>query len=157
MVSARPPISNSCSSLIKPLGIVLSTPVTIGIAVSLMFNSFFVFFRQGLGTYLSFSFALYGLLKRQNPIFVTLSLVFLSLSFSLSCQLSYSFFPFFSEIRGSVCISKSQRISCISFSQNRFRFLQILFGWMTKFQFFAQFSVDYLSHPVMSSFVLFLC
>ena len=41
-VSARPPISNSPSSLIKPVGIVQSASITIGIIITLFFNSFII-------------------------------------------------------------------------------------------------------------------
>ena len=41
MVSARPPIFNSSSPLIKSLGIVPSEPTTMGIAVIFMFQNFF--------------------------------------------------------------------------------------------------------------------
>ena len=41
MVSIRPQISNSSSPFIKPLGIVASAPITIGIDVTFMFQSFF--------------------------------------------------------------------------------------------------------------------
>ena len=40
-ILARPSISNSFSSFTKPLGIVPSAPITIGITVTLMFHSFF--------------------------------------------------------------------------------------------------------------------
>ena len=38
-----------------------------------------------------------------------------------------------------------------------FRFVHIPFGIMVKFQFLAQFSVDHLSHPVVSLFELVYC
>ena len=40
IVSARPPISNSSSPLIKRLGTVPSVPITIGVNVNLIFESF---------------------------------------------------------------------------------------------------------------------
>ena len=46
MVSARPPISNSSSPLIKPSGIVPSVPTTICITVILIFHSFFSFLAR---------------------------------------------------------------------------------------------------------------
>ena len=41
MVSTRPLIFKSCSAFINPFVIVLSVPITIGIAVTFMLNSFF--------------------------------------------------------------------------------------------------------------------
>ena len=41
MVSVRPPIFNFSISLVKPLPIVSRAPITIGITVDFMFNSFF--------------------------------------------------------------------------------------------------------------------
>ena len=46
MVPACPTISNSSSPFIKPLGIVLSTPITIGITVTFIFHSFFSFLAR---------------------------------------------------------------------------------------------------------------
>ena len=54
MVSARPPISNSFSPFTKPLGIVPSAPITIGITVTFMFHSFFS--SQTRSKYLSLFF-----------------------------------------------------------------------------------------------------
>ena len=41
--------------------------------------------------------------------------------------------------------------------QNRFLFVPVPFGSMVKFKFLAQFPVDHLSHPVMSSLIPALC
>ena len=41
--------------------------------------------------------------------------------------------------------------------QDRFWVVQIPFGRMVKFQFLAQFPVDHLLHPVVSTLILFLC
>ena len=55
MVLAHTSISNFSNPLIKPLGTVPSTPITIGITITFQFHSFFVLW-QGLITCLSFCF-----------------------------------------------------------------------------------------------------
>ena len=55
-------------------------------------------------------------------------------------------------MKGSVCISKSQK----PFFRTDSVLFMYHFGRMVKFQFLAQFSVDHLAHPVVSSFILLL-
>ena len=55
MVSACPLISKPSSLWTNPLVTILSSPITIGITVTLMFHRFFVL-QQDLATYLSFHF-----------------------------------------------------------------------------------------------------
>ena len=106
IVSMHPPISNSSSFLTKRLGIVPWVPITIGITVTFMFNSFFVLW-QGVSTCVSFYLLwlfLCGLLGRQ----IIIQQVLIFLIISSRCGL-------LDEIRRSVCIWKSQRILWVSF------------------------------------------
>ena len=101
MVLARPSISNHTSPLTKPLGIVLIEPITIGITIIFSFHSFFS-----------------SLTKLKYLSFFLFSLIFF-LWFTIR-QVLFSFlliitrFDLLAGIRWSVCISKSQRILCIS-------------------------------------------
>ena len=82
-------------------------------------------------------------------------------SFTVSCVVKpiflsnyvmcFSPFSITSNIRVTTfCISKSKRILCL-IHMNGFWFVHIPFGSMDKFQFFVQFPIDHLSHPIMSS------
>ena len=71
MVSTRPPISSSTSSLTKTLRIVLSAPITVGTTATHIFHSFLILCLV-LSTYLSFPFlrfSLFGPRGRQSPLF----------------------------------------------------------------------------------------
>ena len=46
VVSARPLISKSCNIFTKPVGIVPSAPITIGITITFMFHSFLLLFSS---------------------------------------------------------------------------------------------------------------
>ena len=59
------------------------------------------------------------------------------------------------EIRWSVCISKSHRSLCVSFS--RCWVVYISFISTVKLKFLTHFPVDHIAHPVLSRFVLLLC
>ena len=130
MVSTCPLISNSFSSYTSPFGIVPSAPITIGITMFHVFCFCFCFvlfflgwvvLLQCLDIYLSFGFLLIllcSLRGRQNPLFVRFSFLFLFI---------YLFFIFYFfltitrsgwqiKIRRSVCISKSHRSLCVSFT-----------------------------------------
>ena len=61
-----------------------------------------------------------------------------------------------SVIRGSVCISKFQGILCVSFSLTDTVLCFCPFVHMVRFQLLAQFLIDPLPHPVVSSFEIFL-
>ena len=118
--------------------------------VTLMFHSFISsLVRSEYLSFCCFWFSLCGLLGRQSP--------------------QYSKFPFFfffffllstksgllTEIRGFVCISKSQRIlRFILYSE--FWFVHAPLSSIVKFQFLAQFPLDHLSHPVVSNLILLL-
>ena len=116
IVSIHPLISDSSSPLSKSLRTVPSIPITVGIIIILIFHSFFFFFSSLASTCLSFCFlwfSLYGLLGWQNPQYSKFSPFFFSFfNFSL---LIITRSGHLAKIRDSVCISKSQRILCISF------------------------------------------
>ena len=59
MISTCTQISKSSSFFTIPLVIVPSAPITIGITVTFMFHSLFLFISQGLNIYLSFQFLLF--------------------------------------------------------------------------------------------------
>ena len=105
MVSTHPPISKSSSPFNNLLVTVPKTPITIGIIVTIMFHSLSIPW-QGSGTYLSLHI---------------LSVLFCGQSGQQSRQFcKYSFFRkvwFLAEIRWSVCMSKSPRSLCLSFSR----------------------------------------
>ena len=106
MVSTRPIISKSSSPYINPLVTVPRAPITIGIIVTFMFHSFFssqTRLRYLSFFSLSFTFTLWSAGTAKSKI-----LFFLSLIIIRSGRLA--------KIRWSVCISKSRRSLCISFS-----------------------------------------
>ena len=111
MVATCPLISMSSSPCTKPLVIVPYTPITVGVTFTFMFHSFF-FSSLARSMHLSLSYfspvLSYGQSKRHNPLFVKFSF-FLSLTMTWSGCLA--------EIRWSVCISKFQRVLCVSFSR----------------------------------------
>ena len=88
MVSARLPISNSSSFLFKPLGIVPSSLITVGITVTLMFHSFFSSLARSRYLslpFLSFTFTLWSTRTAMSTIQQSLSL-----SLSLSSAITRS-------------------------------------------------------------------
>ena len=109
MVSTRPPNSKSSRPFNNPLVTVPRAPITIGIIVTFVFHSFFFF----------------------NSLARSRSLSFFSHSFRFilwlagtakSTILQFLFFFFFligllAEIRWSMCMSKSHRSLCVSFSR----------------------------------------
>ena len=110
MISALYPlISKSSSPFINPSMIVPREPISIGITTTFIFHIFSIAW-QGLGTYPSFYFfstLLCGQPGLQSPQFGKLSfLLIITMSGNLA------------DIRWSVCISKSQRSLCVSFSRN---------------------------------------
>ena len=71
MVSNCPLISKSSSPFTNSLGIVLSSPITIFITITIIFHCLLVLW-QSLGTYFSFWFLLFllcGPLRQQRPLF----------------------------------------------------------------------------------------
>ena len=106
--STRPLISKSTSPCINVLVTVPSAPITIDIIVTFTFHSFSVLW-QGPHNYLSFRFPSVlpsGQPERQSPLLGRFSFL---LTITSSSRLA--------EIRWSVCISKSQKILCVSFSR----------------------------------------
>ena len=130
-------ISKSSSSFTNPLGIVLSTPTTIGITVTFMFDSFFSSLARFSCLALfssSFSFTLWSAGTTNSPI--RQFLVYFLLIITRSGRLA--------EIRS---------VRLILF-QSGFQIVLILLVRMVKFQFLVQFPVDHNLHPVLSSLVL---
>ena len=104
IISARPPTSSPFTLLTKPLRIVPSAPITIGITITII--AFFVLW-QGPNTWLSFRFLWFSFcspLGRHSSLF---SRFFFLLALTKSSLLA--------GIRWSVCISKYQRLLCVSF------------------------------------------
>ena len=104
MVSTRSLISKFSSPCINRLVTLLSAPITIGIIVTFMFNSFFSFSRHFL------SILLCGLPGQQNSQLGKFSSFFFLLTITRSGRLA--------EIRWSICISISQSSLCVSVSRS---------------------------------------
>ena len=108
IVSTRPFISKFSSLFTKPLMTVSRAPTTIGINLTFMFHSFFHSLPKS--RYLSFfslsyNFTLWSAGAAKFPIRQVLFFLLIISSDRLA------------EIRWSVCISKSQRSLCVSFSR----------------------------------------
>ena len=123
--STWPPTSKSSRPFNNPLVTVPNAPITIGIIALFKFHSFFSILKQAQGTYLSFHI---------------ISILFCVQPGEQSRQLCrFSFFFFLliiirsgvlAEIRWSVCISKSHRSLCMSFSRTGARFcIYHLLAW----------------------------
>ena len=111
MVSTRPPTSKSSSPLSNPLVTVPNAPITIGIIVTCMFHSFFN--SQARSRYLSFfsesfSFILWSAGTAKSTILQVLFFFFLLIIIKSGLL---------AEIRWSVCMPKSHRTLCVSFSR----------------------------------------
>ena len=103
MVSTRPPTSKSFRPFNNPLVIVPKTPIKIGTIVTFLFHSFFnsfFFFSH------SFSFILWSAGTAKSTILQVLFFLLIIIKSGL-----------LAEIRWSVCISKSHRSLCVSFSR----------------------------------------
>ena len=107
MVFPRPLISKSISPFTNPLETVPRASITIGITVPIMFLSFF--HSQARPWYLCF-FLFFLLLLCGQPGRKVLSFFFLLLLIITTSSHQ-------AKIRGSVCISKSQRSLCVSLSR----------------------------------------
>ena len=102
MVSTRPPTSKSSRPFNNALVTLAKAPITIGIIVTFMFHSFSIPY-QGRGTYLSFHI---------------LSVLFCGQPGQKSLQFCrFSFLLIIIRYRGSVCMSKSNKSLCVSFSR----------------------------------------
>ena len=108
MVSTCLLISNFFSPCTNPILILTRAPITIGNTVILMFHSFPVP-CQGRGTYLSFRFL--SILLWESKVHNYTSSFLLLLLLLIITRSGH-----LAEIRWSVCMSKSQRSLCISFS-----------------------------------------
>ena len=111
MVSILPQISNSSSFLSEPFGTIPSGPITIGITVTLMFHTSFSSLARFKYLPIFFTFFHFHSVNQNSKILYTASsLLFFSGFFLLiNCR--------FGLLRWCICISKSQRILCISFSR----------------------------------------
>ena len=102
-------ISKFSSPFTKPLVILLSAPITIGITVTFMFHSFFSSLVRSTYLFLfsfAFSFTLWSPRTTKSSI---RQVLFFLLTITWSGCLA--------KTGWSVCISKSQRILCVSFSR----------------------------------------
>ena len=109
MVSTRPPTSKSSSPFINPLVTVPNAPITIGIIVTCMFHSFFSSIARS--RYLSFfshsfCFILWSAGTAKSTILQVLFFLLIIIKSGL-----------LAGIRWSVCILKSHRSLCESFSR----------------------------------------
>ena len=136
MVLIVPLISNSSSTLSKPLRNVPSALTTNGISGTLMFHSFLSSLAKSKDlTFFSISF-IFTLWSTRTAKSTRWQVLFFLLNSTRSALLAW--------IKWSNCISDSQIILCVSFFQ--FWFVQIPFGNMVKILSFAQFPVECLSH-----------
>ena len=146
MVSTRFLISKSFRPWTNALVTVKSAPVSIGITVTFMFLHFFPVYLQGLD--INFSFRFHWVLpsgqqERQIPLFDRGFLLIITRSGRLA------------EIRWSICISKSKRTSCVSFSRtDSVLCIHHLFVW-SDFNLLHSSKRDHFSHRIVTSLVLF--
>ena len=109
MVSTRPPTSKSSRPFNNPLVTVSKAPTTIGIIVTFMFHSFFnSLARSRYLSFISHSFSLI-LWSAGRAKSIILQILFLLLIILRSGLLA--------EIRWPMCMSKSHRSLCVSFSR----------------------------------------
>ena len=150
MVFTRPPPSKSSWPFNNPLGTVPNAPITIGIIVTFMFHSFF--YSLARLRYLSlfahsFSFIPWSTETAKSTI---LQIFFFLLLIIIRSGL-------LAEISWSVCISKSHRSLCVSFSRTGAGLcIYHSLAW-SNLNFLHISPVDHLDHPVVSSLVLLLC
>ena len=109
IVSTRPPISKSSRPFNNPLVIVPNAPITIGTIVTFMFHSFFNSLARL--RYLSFFSLSFRIILLSAG---TAKLTILQIFFFLLLIIVRS--GFLAGIKWSVCILKSHRSSCESFS-----------------------------------------
>ena len=112
MVSTRPPTSKSSSPFSNPLVTVPNAPITIGIIVTCMFHSFFSSLARPryLSFFSHFSVLFCGPPGQQSRLFCKFSFFFFCCWLLLRSGL-------LAGIRWSVCILKSHRSLCVSFSR----------------------------------------
>ena len=109
MVSTHPPTPKSFSLFNNPLFTVQKPPITFGIIVTCMFHSFFNSLARS--RYLSFfsHFQFYSMVSRNSKVLNFANSLFLLLIILRSGLLA--------DIRWSVCMSKSRKSLCESFSR----------------------------------------
>ena len=124
-----------------------NTSITIGTIVTFMFHSFFN--SRARSSYLSFFSLSFRLIQWSagTAKSTILQILFLFLIIMRSGLLA--------GIRWSVCMLKSHRSLCESFS--RCQVVHIPFVCMIELKFPAHFPVDYVAHPVVYRLVLHLC
>ena len=142
-------ISNYSSPHSKPLATIPNVPITTGITISLMFHDFLS--SMARSKYL-FLFSLFLIFTEQSA-GIAKSTLWLVLIFLLIITSS----GLLAGIKGSVCISKSNRVLCVSFPKDKFWFVHIPFGIMVKFQTCVQFPVDHFHQPIVPKLILLLC
>ena len=145
MVSTRPPTSKSSRPFNNPLVTVPKAPITIGMIVTFMFHSFFNSLARlrylSLFSH-SFCFIHWSAGTEKSKILQVFFFFFFLLIIIGSGLLA--------KIRWSVCMSKSHRSLCASFSMTSAG-LCIYHLRMVKFKFLAHFQVDHLAYSVVSS------
>ena len=110
IVSSRPLIFKSSSPCFNPLRTVPSAPITIDITVTFMFHIFFQFSSKiSVLIFLFVFFSFYPVVSQNDQVHCSADSIFL-LTITRSGRLA--------EIKGSICISKSQRILCFTFSRS---------------------------------------
>ena len=144
IVSTRPPTSKSSRPFNNPLVTVPNAPITIGTIVTFMFYSFFNSLARSM--YLSFfspffRFILWSAGTAKSTILQILFLLLIIMGSGLLVG-----------IRRSVCMLKSHRSLCESFSRTGAG-LCIPFVFMVELKFPAHFPVDHLADPVVSRLV----
>ena len=148
IVSTRPPISKSSRPFNNPLVIVPNAPITIGTIVTFMFHSFF----NSLATsrYLSFFSLSFRIILWSAP---TAKSTILQIFFLLNIMRS----GLLARIKWSVCMLKSHRGLCVSFSRTGARLCRYhLFVWSNwNFLHISQWTT--LPNPVGSRLILLLC
>ena len=149
MVSTRPPTSKSSSPFSNPLVTVPNAPITIGVIVICMFHSFFSSLARS--KYLSFfshsfCFILWSAGIAKSTILQVLFFLLIIIKSGL-----------LAGIRWSVCILKSHRSLCESFSRTGAGLCIIPFVSMTNFKFLTHFPVNHLTDPVVSRLIFPLC
>ena len=146
MDSTCPLFYKSSSPFTNPLLTVLRVPNTIVITVTFMFYSFFNSLARS--KYLSFCSIYFNFNQPgQSPQFI----VFSFLNWLLLRLVVWPIVvdPFVAQNPCGVYVSRclGQILGCV----------YTIFFHMVKFQFLAQFQVDYRAYPVTSSLILFLC
>ena len=124
MASTRPPTSKSSSPFSNPLITVPKSPITIGIIVTLMFHSIFQFPSKAEVLILLFTlFQFYSVVSRDSKVDNFANSLFFFLLIIIKSDL-------LTEITRSVCMSKSQKSLCVSFSRTDVEFcIYHLFVW----------------------------